>query len=227
MSASTKVALIAVALGSVTLAGCENHSKHHFEVNHAPSSYQQRHPITIGEKERTLDVPVGGAGHELSKPMREAVTGFAQGYANNPASSMRVMMPTGSPNAHTASALGSEILEALSNGGVDPSKVEIMHYDASLHGRAAPIRLSYHAVAAEVAECGRWNADLGRQNDNRNYTNFGCATQSNLAAVVANPADLLGPRASAPIDGANRAQKIEQWRQRGSQPITLATPSTF
>ena len=211
-----KTSRIAAAfVGLAALAGCEGYSRHHFEVPPAPTTYQQRHPIVIGEKEQTLDIPVGRTGHELPRASRQAITGFAQAYARNPSSSMRVMMPTGSHNAHVASAMGSQILEALSNGGVEPSKVEIMHYDASKHGATAPIRLSYHGIAADVHECGRWDADLSRQSDNRNYTNFGCATQKNFAAMVANPADLLAPRGMTPIDGENRARAIDTYRQGG------------
>ena len=210
----TRTAIAALALSA--LAGCEGTSKHHFEVSHQPSSYKQAHPITIGEREKTLDIPVGRSGTQLPRASRQAVTGFAQNYARNPSSAMRVMMPTGSPNAHVASALGADILEALSNGGVEPDRVEIMHYDASRHGNTAPIRLSFHAVTADVHECGKWDADLSRQTDNRNYTNFGCATQKNLATMVANPADLLGPRGTTPIDGENRANKIQEYRTGGN-----------
>ena len=35
-------------------------------------------------------------------------------------------------------------------------------------------------------------------NENRQYWNFGCATQRNLAAMVANPADLVQPRSETP-----------------------------
>ena len=225
-SIMSKVLLASLLLGTAALAGCEGHSRHHFEVGAESHNYKQRHPITIGEKEHTLDIPVGrsraGVGHALPRASQQAVAGFAQGYARNPSSTMRVMMPTGSPNAHVASALGSDILEALSNGGVEPDRVEIMHYDASRHGATAPIRLSYHGIAADVHECGKWDADLTRQNDNRNYTNFGCATQRNLARIVANPADLLAPRGTAPIDGENRANKIRQYRQTGNGQIAVA-----
>ena len=42
------------------------------------------------------------------------------------------------------------------------------------------------------------------QPGNLDYPNFGCATQQNLAAMVANPADLLGPRSQTPRIGDRR-----------------------
>lgn len=207
---AAKGAFAAAALA--LLAGCANHSEHHFEVGGPPVSHKQRHPIVIGEREQTLDVPVGASVSGLAKTSREAVTGFAQNYVRNPSGPMHIMMPTGSRNAHVASALGSDILEALADGGVDPSRVQIMHYDASRHGAAAPIRLSYQGITASVHKCGNWNKDLARTGENRNWTNFGCANQANLAAIVANPADLLSPRGQTAVDGANRAGKIKDYQ---------------
>ena len=57
----------------------------------------------------------------------------------------------------------------------------------------APIRLSYLRYVAEGPECGRWTTNLAEDYRNLPYPNFGCAQQRNLAAQVANPADLLGP----------------------------------
>lgn len=226
--AKTRATLVAASLA--LLAGCANHSEHHFEVGTQPISHKERHPIVIGEREQTLDVPVGASVSGLPRASREAVTGFAQNYVRNPSGPMRIMMPTGSRNAHVASALGSDILEALGDGGIDPARVEILHYDASRHGRAAPIRLSYQGITASVHKCGKFDKDLSRTAENRNWTNFGCANQANLATIVANPADLLSPRGQTSVDGANRARKIEAY-QTGGDPNsgTRITPaaSTF
>lgn len=218
---NTGVALAAL----IALAGCESHSKHFFEAGTKPHNYRQNHPIVIGEREQTLDVPVGASVSGLTLAAKEAITGFAQDYARNPSGPMRVMMPTGSPNAHVASALGSDIMEALSEGGIDPSKVHVMHYDASRHGRAAPVRLSYQGITADVKECGKWDEDLAHSRENRNYTNFGCANQKNLAAIVSNPADLLAPRGQSSIDGANRARKLDAY-QRGQSPNSSTSIAT-
>jgi pilus assembly protein CpaD len=45
------------------------------------------------------------------------------------------------------------------------------------------------------------------------YPNFGCAQQHNLAAQIANPADLLGPRTMAPADADRRSVIMDRYRQ--------------
>ena len=58
----------------------------------------------------------------------------------------------------------------------------------------APVRVSYLRYVAEAPVCGSWPTNLAEQRDNGNYPNFGCANQRNLAVMVSNPADLVGPR---------------------------------
>ena len=82
-----------------------------------------------------------------------------------------------------------------------------------------PIRLSFVAVTAITGDCGQWPTDLFGPSirDNTNWENFGCATQQNLAAQIANPADLVGPRGMTPIDAQRRAEVIRMYRSDGNQ----------
>ncbi len=59
-------------------------------------------------------------------------------------------------------------------------------------------------MRAQTDKCGRWPEDILETSENKHYANFGCSYQNNLAAQIANPADLLGPRKQTPIDAANR-----------------------
>ena len=58
-----------------------------------------------------------------------------------------------------------------------------------------------------------WSQDLAHSPDNQPWASFGCAQQANLAAMVSDPADLLGPRAEDPRDAARRARVLEAYRQ--------------
>ena len=73
-------------------------------------------------------------------------------------------------------------------------------------------------TAYVASECGLWPHDLGQGDtlngwSNKPSYNHGCATQSNLAAMVANPNDLLGPRAEGPPDAARRASVLATYRK--------------
>ena len=84
----------------------------------------------------------------------------------------------------------------------------IASYRASPEEVSAPVRVSFAAMRAQTDKCGRWPDDLLDTSENKHYANFGCSYQNNVAAQIANPADLLGPRKQSPIDAANRETVI-------------------
>jgi pilus assembly protein CpaD len=88
-------------------------------------------------------------------------------------------------------------------------------YQSPVVEASAPIRVSYVAMRAQTTRCGRWPDDLMKDSENKHYANFGCSYQNNLAAQIANPADLLGPRKQTEIDAENRSRVIDVYRQRG------------
>ena len=83
---------------------------------------------------------------------------------------------------------------------------------------ASAIRLSFQRLKAKVAgKCGLWPHDLGVSNmsgdfNNGPYWNQGCALQSNVAAQVADPVDLVRGRQEGRIDTLRRQG------HRGSAP---------
>ena len=93
----------------------------------------------------------------------------------------------------------------------------MQHYNASSHGDSATIRIAYASLNAAVdSKCGEWDEDLLDTQQNKNYSNFGCATQNNMASMIAHPADLLGPRGIDNIDATRRTNVINDWRTSGS-----------
>ena len=72
--------------------------------------------------------------------------------------------------------------------------------------------------------CGQWPEDLASGSSvegwkNEPYSNFGCATQSMIAAQVDDPRDFVQPRALGPSDVAMRTRAIEAVRN-GQDPGT-------
>ena len=82
---------------------------------------------------------------------------------------------------------------ALSHNGVAGSVVQVRGYPAPDHTIAAPIRLSFAKLQAQVPHsCGHWPEDLGASNwrfsaQNPSYWNFGCPAAYTLSAFVADP----------------------------------------
>ncbi len=199
-----------VALTAGLLQGC---ARDPLTTNAIPDDFRTRHPITLSEAEHSLDIPVSAGDSRLTTAMADNIRGFAQNYASMSTGVINIQMPSGSANSASAARMAKQIRTTLSGAGVAPGKIMETRYAASPNGDSAPIRLSYVAITAMTGQCGQWPEDLSDNTfANKNWYNFGCASQSNLAAQVANPMDLVGPRGMSPIDAERRAVVIDTYR---------------
>ncbi|MCX8995688.1 CpaD family pilus assembly protein [Rhizobiaceae bacterium BDR2-2] len=174
--------------------------------------YRERHPIVVTEAEHSMDVPIAAGDHGLNMASREVIRGFARSRVERSQGTVQVLYPQGAPNSAAAQAARSQIVAELKRGGVDSRYIVEGSY-AVPGGESAPIRLSYVATTAMVAStCGEWPKNIAPDMANRQYHNFGCAYQNNLAAQIANPSDLIGPRAMTPADAESRANALERYR---------------
>jgi len=196
--------------------GCA--SRDSMSTSSIPDDYRSRHPITLSEAERTLDIPIASGDSRLTVGVSDAIRGFAAGYASSSSGSVLIMTPEGSANSVASSNARKQIRSVLTSSGVPARKIAETRYAAS--GTSAPIRLSYVAMTAMTHPCGNWPEDLSNNTmANKNWENFGCASQSNLAAQIANPMDLVTPRGMSPIDAERRSNVIGLYRD-GSNTAT-------
>nr|WP_183896807.1 CpaD family pilus assembly protein [Rhizobium skierniewicense] len=178
-----------------------------------PDDYRTRHPITLSEAQHSLDIPVSAGDNRLTVGMADTIKGFAQSYTATSSGVVQIQVPTGSANSAAASILKRQIRSVLTSSGIASSKIVETHYGAAPTGDAAPIRLSFIAMTAMTGQCGQWPEDLSDNTySNKNWYNFGCASQNNLAAQIANPMDLVGPRGMSPIDAERRSAVIGNYR---------------
>lgn len=205
-----RIAPLAACLAStVLLSACGNN----LTTGAIPDDYRTRHPIVLAEGEHTLDIPVASGDVRLSTGMTDTIKGFAQRFAASPAGIIQIQVPDGSYNAGAARHIAGDIRRALAKSGIKPERILTTGYAAAPTGDAAPIRLSYVTTKPMTSVCGEWPADLSNDTfGNRNWYNFGCASQNNLAAQVANPTDLVAPRGMTPIDATQRARVISEYR---------------
>ena len=72
------------------------------------------------------------------------------------------------------------------------------------------VRVVVSRRRAEVPGCPNWSAPSNPNWENRAMSNFGCAVNSNLAAMVANPEDLVHGREGTGIGDTTTAAKAVQ-----------------
>ena len=75
------------------------------------------------------------------------------------------------------------------------------------------VRVIVSRTRASVPGCPNWSVPSQPNSQNRTMSNFGCSVNSNLAAMVANPGDLVhGREGAAAMDAATGAKAITMYR---------------
>lgn len=201
--------VLTIAAMSAALTGCKALDNGTQVAGWSLVDPNQRHPIMVSQKPSHLSVHVPRGSNGLTPAQRAEVIEFSSKYraADSGNSRLVISAPGGAPNEVAAMNAVQEIRDILLEGGFPESAIAVEAYnDESNH--QPPIRISYMRFVAEGPECGyNWSENLARTPSNGNYQDFGCFNQHNLAAMVANPADLLGPRTEGPRN-AERRDKV-------------------
>jgi pilus assembly protein CpaD len=215
-----RTARIAVALIGIGLSlGACMHDDPVVTTAGIPDDYRQRHPIAIEEANHSIVVFVGQGRGGLSADQRADVMYLAQTWAHEGTGSIGVDVPVDTPNARAAADAFREIRSTLAAAGVPPRGVVVRQYHPEDQRHLAPIRLTYSKMKAVAGPCGLWPDDLGPSVknptyfENKDYYNFGCAYQRNMAAMVDNPSDLVQPRPETPPYTARRSEAFEKYRK--------------
>jgi pilus assembly protein CpaD len=221
--AATALRVLAFIGCTTMLAGC--YSAHEATLDSIPNDYRQRHPIVLRESPHALELFIGDKRGTLSATQRAQVLAFAQTWRTEATGGILVDVPTGTTNAAAAHSAAREVRSMLAAAGVPRRAVAMRPHRIRDPRKLATLRLHYPKVAAEAGPCGLWPYDLGPSDlrehlENREYYNFGCATQRNLAAMVDNPADLVQPRAEIPPYNGRRTTVLDKYH-RGESSATV------
>ena len=163
----------------------------------------------------------------LTPTQRAEVMAFAHTWKREATGGLVVEVPVGTPNARAAADTVPEVRSILLGAtGLPPNAVQMLAYHPDNPVKLATIRIKYPKMVAEAGPCGLWPDDLGpsvantEYFSNKPYWNLGCATQRNLAAMVADPADLVQPRGEGPAYTGRRTVVLDKYR-KGESTATV------
>jgi pilus assembly protein CpaD len=217
-------ALLCVSVAAM-LAGCKTMARQEDISATMPSDYRLRHPIAVREKVQTLTVFIGDNRGTLTPAQRAEVAAVAPNWREDATGGITIEIPVGGANERAAASVSHEIRSILASSGVPGNAIEVRSARTKDPVRLGTIRVNYPKMAAETGPCGLWPSDIGPTYDpaywsNKPYWNHGCANQRNLAAQVANPADLVQPRAEGPTLASRRAVVTDHFR-KGESTATV------
>jgi pilus assembly protein CpaD len=210
---------IVVVGSALVVCGC-NTDQQVAGVPSVPTDYRMRHPITIKEADRTLELFIGSNRGTLTATQRAQVLAFAQTGRHEATGGVIVALPVGTSNERAAADSLREINSILAASGVPPTSIVVRSYRAE-ERNLATVRITYPKITAQAGPCGLWPEDIGPSFnrdyvENQPYWNLGCASQRNLASMVDDPSDLVQPRGETPAYTMRRTYVVEKYRQGAS-----------
>jgi pilus assembly protein CpaD len=152
----------------------------------------------------------------LSATQSDALAVFAGEWQAGGRGPVTLRAPVGGPDAAMVSRSTESARAALAGYG---AQVQVEGYEAKGDARA-PLIVARQRYSVSLPTCGLQWENISRSASNNVQSQFGCAVSANVAAQVANPADLLGPTATDPIDARRREVVLEKYR-KGENTATV------
>lgn len=170
----------------------------------------EAHPIAVDSQVVTLTIDADETTTDLSTIDKARLRSFANAYLTNGHGPITVTAPSGyaPEDGHEAAA---DIRKALHDAGVPWESMSGATYRTG-GDNGDQLIVSYTHYVATASECGIWDDVLVRNYRNIRSANYGCATQSNIAAMLADPYDLVAPAAMSPRDAIASQRGIDAYR---------------
>lgn len=163
------------------------------------------HPISVAPGYRTLKLAYPGPHATLGSNETMQLEEFAQDYQAHGNGTLTLSAPRGPDSSETIEYFASQLLQL----GVPRERLLVGTHDAGPgDGR---VEIGYVSYVAHTEPCGNWTQDATDTEDNLPMPDFGCSVQHNIAAMVADPRDLVSPREMSPADATRRNAVVKQY----------------
>ena len=205
----TKSILLASLVPALLLGGCMGTENRGLESVHQP---------VVSRSDYALDLGVSGGSLAPGEQRRLAgwVNAMRLGYGDRVA----IDDPAGEGPAargDVAAVVATYGLLLSDDAPVTPAAVT-----------PGSIRVVVSRMRAQVPRCADWSRDSTNDFEANTSSNYGCAINSNLAAMIANPADLVrGKEGAETTDTAASYKAIDTYRKKtptGAGALAVATP---
>lgn len=203
-----RTALILALFAASGLAACQTPSvPGQITDARTPTEQWQVQPSAQPEE---IQLAIHASG--VSPNQAEALAAFVAEWRDAGAGTITIQAPADRIDPALAHRATESTRSFLAGQGVAFQQIRVVGYRPEGEGKP-PLRVGYLRHTVEIPECGREWTNIARSASNAPQPNFGCAVTANMAAQIANPADLAGPRPSAPADAQRRAVVLDKYRR--------------
>ena len=182
---------------TAVLAGCETSSQ--------TIPTHRLNPAVVAESVERLELYSRPNGLSLSARDRSAVAQFVSDYARAGAGPIHINRPAGFGNGLGVQETDQLLRLVMAEVGVDPRAAQTGEYYVR-PGDPSPVVVSYKALRTVPQDCGMLQS-ITSAGGTGVRPGFGCFASANLAAMIDDPRQLLGPL-PAGTPNAQRRQVI-------------------
>lgn len=177
----------------------------------------RNHPITVSPHYQSVRVAFSDASAGLSPEDGTELTSFVEDYLSRGDGAISISAPRGPGSSAALAYFG----EHLAHMGVPRTRILVGTHDAE--NGDTRVEIGYIVYAARTEPCGNWTQDASNTFANLPMPDFGCSVQHNVAAMVADPRDLVAPRGMDAGDATRRETVVDTYEKAQSTASTKST----
>lgn len=148
----------------------------------------------------------------LSEREKQAVRTFAASYQVEGRGPVVISRPSSLSSEEKGAEAVTRLRALLLAEGIDDRDMVEDRYEVDNPG-SAPVKLKYRTLEARAGDCPDLSSiDVTNVAVNAAMPSFGCALAANLAAMIADPSDLVGTHSMDPPDATRRTVVFTRYR---------------
>lgn len=213
MSKKTPLSLGAMIASAAFLVACQsNGTPNNIPVEYFTGTTLDLHEIGVTQHTEYLEVQLDSRDTQLRISEVMNVRGFLDQYADVGHGPLVVSMPKHANNPQLAVGAVAEIREFAWEAGIGYEQMLGAAYDATDRPNS-PIVMAFKTYKAVAPKCPSLaQIDIANATSNNDLPSLGCAVRTNMAAMIAEPADLLGGRELSEGDKVRRGEQLRMWQ---------------
>ena len=205
--------VLAAGLGLTAMAACSSYAPSNVPDAYLERTALDRNPIGVEKHTEFLEIAIPAETSELSNADKASIRDFVSAYRDHGHGPLIMSLPASSANPQMAVAAIAEARAIAYENGVQYDEIAGTNHGAG-SDVAEPMILAFQRYEAIAPDCPSLaEVDFADIRSNNELPTLGCAVRSNLAAMIADPADLLGTRPLDKADPIRRSVILEKFRQ--------------
>jgi len=214
--------LLALGAGLLSLGACASSAPAAITPDYLEGTALTRHEIGVTKRTEFLEVAIHPEASELSSEDRTRIRSFIGAFAQSGHGPLVLSLPAASANPQLAVTAIAEARTIAWEKGIQYDEISGAAHGAG-EAYAQPMILAFQVYDAVAPQCQSLaTLDFADVSSNNTLPSLGCSIRSNLAAMIADPADLLGNRPLGQSDILRREVILEKFRLGQTTAATRA-----